>query len=87
MRHIGKINLKYYNANRMHNMNDDLIKALDQVVSEIKSMTPAELNDKLEEHKDTEFAQTVQLLYNVANSKPLDKKFATLLNDNILDLF
>lgn len=68
-------------------MNNDLIKALDQVVSEIKSMTPDELRDKLEEHKDTEFAQTVQLLYNVANSKPLDEEFATLLNDNIPDLF
>ena len=71
----------------MHNMNNDLIKVLDQVVSEIKSMTPDELRDKLEEHKDTEFAQTVQLLYNVANSKPLDEEFATLLNDNIPDLF
>lgn len=68
-------------------MNNDLIKVLDQVVSEIKSMTPDELRDKLEEHKDTEFAQTVQLLYNVANSKPLDEEFATLLNDNIPDLF
>lgn len=68
-------------------MNNDLIKVLDQVVSEIKSMAPDELRDKLEEHKDTEFAQTVQLLYNVANSKPLDEEFATLLNDNIPDLF
>lgn len=36
---------------------------------------------------DTEFAQAVQLIHNIANSKPLDHEFAILLNDNILDLF
>ncbi len=68
-------------------MNNELKVALDKVAAEIKDMSPEQLKEELDKHKDTEFAQTVQLLYNVANSKPMPEVFGRILNDNIMDLF
>ena len=63
-----------------------LIEALDQVVTEVSSMTYEEFAIELEKYNDSEFVQTVQTLFNIANPKPLDEDFAQILNDNIIDL-